>query len=310
MSDFAVFHSEKYQTIEAKRRAISAINKTRQVKTIDNKKNAQYLDGTYFLCWINNDPAPTGRHWHPAVEVIMPIENGYSLLLSGETLELKEGDIVIIPPGTMHELADPRPGHRIIVLFDYSMMHQLFAITPTLFTTKIIAKNENSALYQTLKSLLESMINVYADHTPLWDVAFSSLVLQFLFFLNKLNLNAAADNSQMEATTQTKYAALFDHVFEYIDEHYTENLSLDDVADAVGYSKFHLSRIFKEYTNVSFTEYLTKRRIHSAVSLLTDHEMSITEAAMQSGFKSIATFNRAFKQEKECTPSEFRLLLS
>ena len=87
------------------------------------------------------------------------------------------------------------------------------------------------------------------------------------------------------------------------------DISLDQLADIAGYSKFHFSRIFRQYNSMSYTQYINARRTKAAEQLLSDPKISITEAAMQSGFKSITTFNRIFREIKHCTPSDFRKLI-
>ena len=109
---------------------------------------------------------------------------------------------------------------------------------------------------------------------------------------------------------QQEYLQKFNDVLDYIDSHYTEELTLDDIADFSGFSKYHFTRLFKQYTDSTFYDYLSFRRIKSAEELLAKPELSITEIALQSGFSSISTFNRIFKQKKGCTPSEYRSLYS
>ena len=115
-------------------------------------------------------------------------------------------------------------------------------------------------------------------------------------------------NEEQEIKEQKEYIEKFDLIFEYIHTHYTKNISLDTIAGIAGFSKFHFSRLFKQFTNMSFYDYLNKERIQVAETLLLNHKLSITEVAFQSGFSSIATFNRVFKKFKNCTPTEFRTL--
>ena len=105
---------------------------------------------------------------------------------------------------------------------------------------------------------------------------------------------------------QKEYVQKFNDLLDYIDNHYAEDLNLEDIADSIGFSKYHFSRLFKQYTNFTFCDYLCYRRIKAAEALLVQPELSITEVALQAGFPSISTFNRLFKQEKNCTPSEYR----
>ena len=94
----------------------------------------------------------------------------------------------------------------------------------------------------------------------------------------------------------------------YIDETCNINgdISLEEVAAQIGFSKFHFSRLFRQFTDTSFYDYLCARRIKAAEALLLDPNLPITEIALQSGFASISTFNRVFKKFKECTPTEFK----
>ena len=100
----------------------------------------------------------------------------------------------------------------------------------------------------------------------------------------------------------------FMYICEYISEHCTEDLSLDDVANLAGFSKYHFSRLFKQFTNVSFYKYLNQKRIALAEKQLSDINNSITDVAINSGFSSMSSFIRMFKQIKNCTPTEFRNL--
>ena len=97
-------------------------------------------------------------------------------------------------------------------------------------------------------------------------------------------------------------------VCNYITDHCTENISVEELADLAGFSKFHFARLFKQFTNMSCYEYLTQKRIAHAERLLIEPNLSITEVAMRSGFNSLSTFNRIFKASKNCTPSEYKNL--
>ena len=85
-----------------------------------------------------------------------------------------------------------------------------------------------------------------------------------------------------------------------------EDITLEEVAAQIGFSKFHFSRLFRQFTDTAFYDYLCARRIKTAEALLLEPGLSITEIALQSGFASISTFNRVFKKFKECTPTEFK----
>ena len=105
---------------------------------------------------------------------------------------------------------------------------------------------------------------------------------------------------------QKEYLDRFLSICNYIDEHCTEDLSLDQVAKTAGFSKYHFTRLFKQFTNTTYYKYLNRKRIDHAMLLLSDPDIPVTEAALQSGFSSLSTFLRVFRSVKQCTPTEFR----
>ncbi len=105
---------------------------------------------------------------------------------------------------------------------------------------------------------------------------------------------------------QKEYTEKFMYICDYVNLHCTENISLEMAADLAGFSKFHFTRLFKQFTGVSYYKYLNQRRIAMAENYLIDPSISITEAAIRSGFSSLSAFIRMFRIIKDCTPSEFR----
>ena len=95
-------------------------------------------------------------------------------------------------------------------------------------------------------------------------------------------------------------------VKEYIEEHFTENILLDDIAKIAGYSKFHLNRLFLENTGLTIYQYIKERRLLEAANQLISTEKSIIEIAFCVGYTSQQAFTFAFKQKFLCTPQTFR----
>lgn len=92
----------------------------------------------------------------------------------------------------------------------------------------------------------------------------------------------------------------------FILEHHGAEISLETVSEAVGYSRTHYSKLFKDFYKISFYDYLTDVRVRSAARLLTETDMSVAEAGEAAGFSSSSTFNRVFKQKTGLSPREYR----
>ena len=93
---------------------------------------------------------------------------------------------------------------------------------------------------------------------------------------------------------------------QYIDEHFSEAISIKDVADAVCISESYLKSLFKKSSNHSYSEYLTNVRINQAKKLLRTTEKSITEIAMDVGYQTPNSFSALFKRETGMTPTQYK----
>lgn len=266
-----------------------------------------------FILYVNDTPENYAPHWHPAIEIIMPIENSYEVETNERKYHLDEQDVIILPPGELHELHAPKTGSRLIMLIEHSLITDLkgmSSILPVLREPRMISKSNpgDIKIHKKAIELLYSIKDEYTSTAPLWEVAIYANLIQLFLLIGRKYFNNNMIFTDSKQSKQKEYIEKFDLIFEYIHTHYTKNISLDTIAGIAGFSKFHFSRLFKQFTNMSFYDYLNKERIQVAETLLLNHKLSITEVAFQSGFSSIATFNRVFKKFKNCTPTEFRTL--
>lgn len=94
---------------------------------------------------------------------------------------------------------------------------------------------------------------------------------------------------------------------ELVDNRFTENIHLSEVAKRIGVSKSHLSHLFSRHVGLSFTEYLSTRRIMEMKRLLCDSDLTVTEIIFESGFQSVSQANRVFRANTGTSPRSFRL---
>ena len=96
------------------------------------------------------------------------------------------------------------------------------------------------------------------------------------------------------------------HVVQYIDDNLEKSMSLRDLAKVVGISVYHFVRLFKQSTGLSPHQYVLKKRIGRAKSLLQNRRVPIAEIALRSGFGSQSSFTRAFQRLTYFTPGIYR----
>ncbi|QWU14134.1 two-component system, response regulator YesN [Paenibacillus sophorae] len=110
----------------------------------------------------------------------------------------------------------------------------------------------------------------------------------------------------MQTNRGKKHAEVIEKCVNYIEEHFTEDISLEHAANLLFFSPNYLSMIFKSYLGVSFTKYLSDFRLEKAVQLLGAGDMKVYEIAGKVGFKDEKYFYRVFKAKYGLTPDEYR----
>jgi len=93
---------------------------------------------------------------------------------------------------------------------------------------------------------------------------------------------------------------------QYIAEHCSEDLSLDQVARASNMSAFYFCKVFKKSTGLTFTDYLARIRVETVKRLLLNPHTRVSEAAFEAGFQSLSQFNRVFHRIEGEAPSDYR----
>lgn len=274
-------------------------------------EKVDYQNNSSILLHINHETDNYSTHWHTAVEIIMPITNIYTIIIGKTTYCLKEGDVLFIPPGELHELIAPRDGVRRILLFDFSLISNLrgFSNAITVMSQpRLINDTTAPDIFPQMQQLFDSITQEYSGNNNLREAAIYALIIQMFVLLGRKYMNTVNYFPDLKLNKQKEYIEKFNIIFDYINNNYMEDISLDAIANVAGFSKFHFSRLFKQFTDMSYYDYLNQRRVKEAEKLLLNPSLSITEIAMRSGFSSISTFNRVFKSFKECTPTEFKNL--
>lgn len=274
-----------------------------------NRELVEFHDKTLHRIWLNNQLENYAAHWHSALEIIMPVENIYTVNVCNTVYEINPGEIFFIPPGEIHELTSPSTGSRFIFIMNITSITKLKGFTRimTLLSHPFLVNEETCPnIYDDIYDLMIQIRNEYFNNREFAELSIQALLLNLFV---KLGENYAQHEKlfpSAKPNKQREYIQLFNDALEFIDQNYTEDISLDYIAAQTGFSKFHFSRLFKQYTNYNFSDYLCFRRIKAAERLLESPDCSITDVAISSGFSSISTFNRLFKQQKGCTPSEYR----
>jgi AraC-like DNA-binding protein len=209
------------------------------------------------------------------------------------TLEPKT---VTCPAGLCDTAVPVRMGDQLI---GFLTTGQVFCKKPTPAqfkrTTKLLAE-------WGVQSDINELRDAYFDTQILSSKQHESIVKLLTIFAQHLSMASnqivvQEQNAEMPVITRAK---------QFINEHQTEELSLDQVAAAVHTSKFYFCKMFKKATGINFTDYLSRVRTERAKNLLLNPNLRVSEIAYEVGFQSLTHFNRVFKRILGRSPTDYR----
>ena len=275
-------------------------------------ETVNYKSNTNIRLYDNSVEEDYPAHWHTPLEIIMPIVNDYTIHVGNRVHKLNVSDIIFICPGVIHELKSPSSGRRLIFQAELTVLRELNKLDPILnlmSPTLIITSTNAPQLHAILQSKLFDIYDEYNSNNLLSELIIYSKLLEMLVCVGRAE-SLHSERNDITTKMQKEYIERFMEICTYITAHCTEDLSLDNVAQLAGFSKYHFTRLFKQYTNTTFYKYLTQKRIAYAEQLLIAPDLSITEIALQSGFSNQSAFIRMFKLVKGSTPTKFRDIYS
>ena len=280
-------------------------------------KNKQF-ERLYFPQPINVFQAVSMKcepHWHHFTEILYFPPGSADKQTPDICIEQchyhpKPGDIIFIWSNEMHSIEEISTSSLLGFQFHASLLSELpeFASFSHLFRSHHILSPQDpvlGSLTLALHEKLNCIASLNKGHDSFRGVKeLIALYELFILFGNTLRNTFSVKDSEESDTSRT--IDKINQACRYITENCDKELSLDTVASMVGFSSCYFSRIFKQTVQCNFVEYLTLQRLKLAQNLLSDSEAAITTVAMESGFRSISTFNRVFQKYKGCSPSEYK----
>lgn len=270
----------------------------------------QYLKGTSTRFWYNYQGEPIKPHWHEGIELVIPVEDSYSITVQDRIWQLEPGDILVIPPGEIHAPGYAPSGARFFFQIDLDILDQMkgFPFIRSLLVQPFFISQENCPqIYEKEISLVMKLAEYYWSDSPVKNIHIYAALLEFLacygdFTLAQDSRDPVPKVKEEEPASRKKLA----RVFEYIEQHFSEQITLESMAELSGFSKFYFTRVFKECTGKTFYDYLTLRRLQEAERLLLNPNLPVHDISARCGFGTVSAFNRTFKKWNGCSPTDFR----
>lgn len=236
-------------------------------------------------------------HHHDFYEIYLFLNGQVEYRIDSNVYELKSTDILLFPPNTFHQplVNSSKPYERIVLWINSKYLKQIVGKDNLLdcFSKSHILSTGNS--FDAIQSMLLSIISENKKDDKYKDIYIKSVLISLLCELNRLSLNAQPQiiNNRQNPT--------LNKILAYINDNYTYNIKLDDIAKAVYLDKYYLSHLFTKEVGSSIHQYIKKKRLVDAKDLL-EKGYSPIEVSKKVGFGDYTNFYRAYKDEYNVSP--------
>lgn len=255
-------------------------------------------------------------HWHEEIEIIYVEEGKLHVKIGEQDMDGEAGDLFFVNPRELHLMSSPDGKVKYYTLLfpiefiSFQSLDELEAnLLAPIRSNQLMLPQQltDVALKKRVREIVVKLIedNRKIHHLDIREIGLSShhlqtriyllQILQMLYEAGALTKAETAGNSNMQK-----------ELLGYIQNHYTEKITLSMLAEEFHLSEKYISRYFVEHFYLPFSNYVLHLRLTHAKQLLETTEESVTEIALQSGFSNVSYFIRAFKNAYDKPPLKYR----
>ncbi|MDD6058218.1 MAG: AraC family transcriptional regulator [Clostridiales bacterium] len=248
-------------------------------------------------------------HYHDFHKILILLSGDVTYCVEGRSYDLLPGDIVLLNAGEVHRpiIKSDAPYERIIIYISTSFLadYQEGETDLSLCLRQAATEQSHVLRFHTapsvrLTSAIHALDLASADTDYAAALYQKVLFLEFMIHLNRASLSNRLDFIESSPSDE-KVAA----ILSYLNEHLTEDISIDRLSSRFFLSRYYLMHSFKEQTGYTVGNYLTTKRLILAKKLIAEG-LPITEVCYSCGFKNYSTFSRAYKKSFGESPRDYR----
>ena len=247
-------------------------------------------------------------HYHEFDKIVIFLSGTAGYIIEGRSYFLEPGDVLLVSHHLIHKpVIDPTdPSERVVIYLDPGFIRSQSVKDGDLAACFRLARRRQFALmrpngeqHTQLSRLLQQLEAALVDKGFGGELLARTCFLQLLIHLNRAMVSDHTDRDRTASHNDPK----IERALSYINEHLSEDLSVDTLARQVYTSKYHFMRRFKELTGCSVHRYITQKRLLAAAGLLRKG-VSAQNACARCGFQDYSAFQRAFRAQFGMTPRD------
>lgn len=238
--------------------------------------------------WYNNylDCLP---HFHAGIELVYMLEGEFQATINGQTMIVKAGEMLANDCYSVHSYSTDQPHRSIITVIPLSVVPSIQTLlTSNRFRTHVIADDQQNTLQFLMRASADNSDNAIIQK----GVSYALLG----YLTSKIPMEPVGSSDQADIVCR---------ILNYLNDHFTQRLSVEQVAFQFGYSRSRFSHLFKSTIGYSLPQYLNLLRCRSVCEQLLTTDTPVIDLAIDAGFNNAHTFYSAFKSYYHMTPREY-----
>lgn len=273
-------------------------------------KNVGYLTTSFKMFHLKDDAQKEFTyHYHDFHKILILLRGDVTYCIEGRTYHLKPNDIVLVNAREVHKpvIHSDTPYERIIIYIAPDFLNEYQEKENDLglcFREAYVKQSHVLRLLPSLSGKLDASIHALDQSLQDKDYA-SELYHKILFLEFMIQLNRAALHNKIAFVGDSASNEKLLLILSYINDHLTEDLTIDELSSRFYLSRSYLMHTFKEQTGYTIGNYLSTKRLLYAKELIAG-QTPITEVCYACGFKNYSTFSRAYKKSFGESPRDFR----
>ncbi|WBW97467.1 GH39 family glycosyl hydrolase [Oceanirhabdus sp. W0125-5] len=243
--------------------------------------------------------------WHKEIEIILVLEGTLNITLGDETYTLKSNDFFLINSNEGHSITQADENSIILSLsLDTLFFKKHYPkLLETYIDCKCFFTKEKNKKYEFVRHCIAKMLSILHeknDYYQFYLLKESLTLLEYLLCNFKKDYHNANKSFNRPALNRLK------RILNYIDNNYTQKITLSDIASLEYISIYYLSKLFKEHLGIGFHEYLNQYRLNKSMNDLLNTNKNIIDIALDNGFPNAKSYTKIFKEKYKLTPDVFR----
>ncbi len=255
-------------------------------------------------------------HWHPEFEIATATRYALDFQVGQEHIVLDVGDSIFVNGNILHgirqlhgELPEPMPNvvfSSSVIASEISAVNQKY-IKPIAACDSlpfVVFKSGNEKQCEVNRWIKEIYQEMYHQGECYEMIVQRNLNFIFEYLFRNFEALPKSQTSRIQITAQIRIQQMLSYIY----EHYTEAVTLEDIARAASISRSEAGRCFHTYMGCSPIEALIQYRLQAAHRLLTETNLTLQEISLACGFHSVNYFSRQFCKKYGCAPRNYRVL--